>query len=225
MLKRPVLLGALLVIAVLCTGNAATQGKNTKMATTEMLVNTCVACHGTRGISAGPAIPSIAGFTRNYLIGAMLSFKFHDDPDALKKIIDERGEAYEDVLAFSRYSTIMSRIATGYTIEEIEAIADYFAAQEPQAVRQQVDADRSSQGKKLHKAKCEKCHEDGGSSPVDDVGILAGQWMPYLRYTLQDYFDGKREMPKKMRTKLKELHKEHSEEGVESLIHYYGSAK
>lgn len=204
---------------------AAVADDTRPIAPTEMLVNTCVACHGAGGVSHGPAIPSIAGFTRNYLLGAMLAYKYHDDEDALEKVLDEGGEAYEDVIAFPRYSTIMARIAPGYTLAEIEAIADYFSAQKPTAPRQQTDTDMAEMGRKLHDAKCEKCHEDGGTSPVDDVGILAGQWMPYLDYTLQDYVDDRREMPKKMRTKLRELQEEYGAESIVQLIQYYGSAQ
>ena len=228
MIKRSMPIGTLLAHTIICTGlafagNATAQ--NTKMATVDMLVNTCIACHGAQGISNGPAIPSLAGLTRNYLIGAMLAYKFHNDTAALEKTIEGGGEAYEDIVAFPRYSTIMGRIAAGYTVAEIEVMADYFAQQQPRAARQKADSSMADTGKKLHKAKCEKCHEDGGHSPIDDVGILAGQWMPYLRYTLQDYQDGKREMPKKMKTKMKELHKEHGAEGIEQLIQYYGRAK
>ena len=224
MFKKSVLPGVLLITGLLWAG-AATADKHAKMATTGMLVNTCVACHGAEGVSVGPAIPSLAGLTRNYLIGAMLAYKYHDDEEALEKAIEEGGEAYEDVSDFPRYSTIMSRLATGYTIKEIEAMADYFSAQKPRAARQQADPAMAESGRKLHKAKCEKCHEDGGRSPVDDVGILAGQWMPYLRYTLRDYHDGTRKMPKKMKTKMKEVHEEYGAQGIEDLIHYYGSSR
>ena len=215
----------LLFFQTLIMGAVAVADDTAPMAPIEMLVGTCVACHGTGGVSEGPAIPSIAGFTRNYLIGAMLAYKYHDDPDTLEKVIEEKGEAYEDVIAFSRYSTIMSRLSPGYTLAEIEAIADYFSAQQPRAPRQQTDAAMAKMGKKLHEAKCEKCHEDGGTSPVDDVGILAGQWMPYLHYTLRDYYEKRRKMPKKMRTKLRELQEEYGAESVEQLVHYYGSAR
>ena len=221
-MAKKLLISTALAIGIVVAGTASAENK---MATTEMLVNTCIACHGTAGVSTGPAIPSLAGLSRNYFISAMLAYKFHDDSDALEKTIEDRGEAYEDMEAFPRYSTIMSRIAPGYTIEEIEAIADYFTKQKWQFIRQETNPDMAEEGKKLHKAKCEKCHEDGGRSPEDDVGILAGQWMPYLRYTLQDYLDGKREMPKKMSTKLEELHKEHGADSVEKLVQYYGNAK
>ena len=224
MFDKPVLLGVLLVIGLLCASSAVAD-KHGKMATTGMLVNTCIACHGSQGISEGPAIPSLAGLTRNYLIGAMLAYKFHGDEKALEKAVEAGGKSYEDVLAFPRYSTIMSRIAGGYTTEEIEAMVDYFAAQKPRAVRQQADPAMAEEGRKLHKAKCEKCHEDGGRSPEDDVGILAGQWMPYLEYTLQDYLDDKRKMPKKMKSKLSELYEERGAKGIASLIQYYGRAQ
>lgn len=221
--NKSLLFISLLVLTLFASAAAAEDRQS--MATTEMLVDTCVACHGAKGVSTGPAIPSIAGFTRNYLIGAMLAYKYHDDADTLEKVIEEQGEAYEDIVAFPRYSTIMSRIAPGYTLREIEAMADYFAAQELLPARQQTDTDMAAMGQKLHKAKCEKCHEDGGNSPQDDVGILAGQWVSYLEYTLQDYLDDKRKMPKKMRTKLKELHEEYGAAGIAQLIQYYGNAK
>ena len=50
-----------------------------KEASVDMLVGACVACHGNNGNSEGPAIPTIAGMTANYFIGAMLSYKFIDD--------------------------------------------------------------------------------------------------------------------------------------------------
>ena len=39
-----------------------------------MLASTCEGCHGTDGISQGPATPSIAGMSEDYLIEAMEEF-------------------------------------------------------------------------------------------------------------------------------------------------------
>ncbi len=80
-------------------------------------------------------------------------------------------------------------------------------------------------GAKLHKKYCEKCHEDNGRSSEDDAGILAGQWMPYLRYTLTDYTSGNREMTKKMKKKVEALQKKEGDKGFEDLMHFYSSQK
>jgi cytochrome c553 len=72
---------------------------------------------------------------------------------------------------------------------------------------------------------CEKCHEDGGRLGEDDAGILAGQWTPYLRWSMDDYISDKREMTKKMRKKVTKLLEEHGDAGVEQLLHFYASQK
>ena len=65
----------------------------------------CFTCHGTDGHSVGGIPPSLAGQDRNYLLQAMKDFK-----------------------AGKRPATIMHQQAKGYTDEELEAIAGYFAS-------------------------------------------------------------------------------------------------
>lgn len=64
---------------------------------------TCAGCHGTDGDSQGVA-PSLRGQEAEYLRTALMEFK-----------------------SGKRQATIMDRIAKGYTDEEIEAVAKYFA--------------------------------------------------------------------------------------------------
>lgn len=165
-----------------------------------MLANSCAGCHGTNGSSVGPASPSIAGISVDYFIETM--------------------EAYQDG---SRPSTIMTRIAKGYTKQELKLMAEFFAKQPFVRQAQQHDAKLAKQGAKLHKKYCEKCHEDGGRSSEDDAGILAGQWSPYVRYTMEDFLNGKRSMEKKMKKKLEDLREKSGDEGIEQLMHYYSS--
>lgn len=186
-----------------------------------MLTNTCVACHGDQGNSIGPAIPNLADLSPNYFMGAMLAYKY-DDEDELERVIEE-DEDFIDVEAFPRFSTIMSRLAKGYTEEEIKIMAEYFSGQEIIRPEQDFDADQAAAGKKLHKKYCEKCHENEGRSAEDDTGVLAGQWKPYFLYTMRDYVEGHRSMPKKMRTKLDEIMESQGDEGIEQLAHYYAS--
>jgi len=167
-----------------------------------MLANTCSGCHGTNGSSVGPATPTIAGSSKDTLMEAM--------------------KAYADG---TRHSTIMNRIAKGYSAVQIEAMADYFSKQTIVRTPQQTDAALAKAGAKLHKDYCEKCHEDNGSKDEDGSSILAGQWMPYLQYSFADFKSGARETPKKMKTKLEEMLKKHGDASVDQLTHFYASQK
>ncbi len=69
------------------------------------LAASCANCHGTEGKSAG-VMPPLTGLDKNYLILQMQDFK-HD----------------------RRPATIMHQLAKGYSDEQIELMAEYFAAQ------------------------------------------------------------------------------------------------
>jgi len=161
-----------------------------------MLADTCAGCHGTDGSSAGPATPTIAGMSAEYFKTTMAEYK----KDARK-------------------ATIMNRIAKGYSDEEIALMGDHFAAQKIKRVKQDLDEAKVAAGAKLYGPNCEKCHDKSGSLPEDDSGILAGQWLPYLTYSLEDFKADRREMPKKMRKKVEKL----DDSELEALLHYFAS--
>ncbi|KPJ87280.1 MAG: sulfide dehydrogenase [Gammaproteobacteria bacterium SG8_11] len=165
-----------------------------------MLANTCAGCHGTNGASVGPASPTIAGISRDYFIQSMLDYQSGKRP-----------------------STIMQRIAKGYSEAEIELMAEYFSQQPFAHQAQEHDVKQADFGRRLHKKYCALCHEDGGRHADDDAGILAGQWAAYLRFTMQDFTREEREMENKMKQRLEKLQADHGEQGVEALIHYYAS--
>ena len=164
-----------------------------------MLAYTCAGCHGTDGSSVGPATPSIAATDPTYFTDVMIAYKKADRP-----------------------STVMTRIAKGYSEDEIEAMAKFFAEQKFVRYPQKYDAAKAKRGKDLHEEYCEKCHEDGGRNP-EDSSVLAGQWMPYLQIAMEEFLDGKREMPKKMKSKVETLIKKEGKESCDDLYHYYGS--
>jgi len=166
-----------------------------------MLGNTCAGCHGTDGVSAGPA-PTIAGMSTDYLAETMKGFK--------------SGEIR---------STIMTRIAKGYSDADIDAMSEYFAGKKYVKAMQKSDSAAAKRGGKLHDKYCEKCHEDNGTSAGDDSGFLAGQHKLYLKYTLSDFVDGGREPGKKMKKKLMKMHKKSGDKGLADLIEYYASQK
>ena len=192
------------VLSLIVLGGLAVSGNSLAgTASATDLANTCAGCHGVDGSSTGPAIPSLAEMSTEYFKEAMANYK---DPEG-------------------RYSTIMSRIAKGYTEEEVNLMADYFAKQKMVRSAQKFDAKQAKAGAKLHKKYCEKCHEDGGRSAEDDAGILAGQWMEYLHFTMDDFRSGKREMTKKMKKKVEKLEKDKGDKAFAELINYYGSQK
>jgi sulfide dehydrogenase cytochrome subunit len=164
--------------------------------TASMLADTCVGCHGPEGSSVGPAIPSIAGMSAEYFNTVMKEYK-----------------------ADGRYGTIMGRIAKGYSDEEIALMGDYFAKQDFVRYPQQLDAAKVAAGEKLYDKNCSKCHDEKGALADDDAGILAGQWLPYLTYSMEDFTTGKREMPKKMKKKVEKL----DSAELDALLQFFAS--
>ncbi len=170
--------------------------------TAEMLANHCAGCHGTHGNSLGPATPSIAAMDNEVFVEVMEGFK--------------SGEIA---------STIMGRIAKGYTKEDFEKMAGYFKQQTYQPAKQDFDQALAKKGAKLHEKYCEKCHVEGGKplAEEEEYHILAGQWTPYLRYALADFRAERRPIEKKMKAKLEELLKAEGEKGFDALFAFYAS--
>ena len=166
--------------------------------TATMLADTCAGCHGTDGSSMGPAIPNIAGLSAEYFNTVMQEYA-------------------ED----ERYSTIMGRIARGYTKEEIASMADHFAGLQYKSTNQKLDAAKVAAGGELYQKNCGKCHDEKGALADDDSGILASQWLPYLQYSMEDFQADKRSMPKKMKKKVKKL----SAAEIEALLQFFASQK
>jgi len=174
------------------------------------LLEDCTACHGKDGASAESEIPIIGGYSAKYLSGSLTNYKnkarpcpqvkFHSGP--------HRGEAGD-----------MCVVAGRLNDADIQALAGYFAAKRFVRAPQTVDATKAQRGKQIQEAQCKKCHEDGGASADDDAGILAGQWMPYIKHTLEEFGSGQRPLPKKMKPKFDAL----SNDDKEALVNYFGS--
>ncbi|MEO5364041.1 MAG: hypothetical protein H7838_10530 [Magnetococcus sp. DMHC-8] len=192
-----------LVAGVVLLGSSAAEAD----ATGPMLANTCAGCHGTNGISGGPAMPTIAGMPAKYLKAVMADFKSDKRP-----------------------STIMGRLAKGYTEEETALIADVLSKQKWQNAKSApqsklataVDAKLAKQGEKTTKgAKCDKCHEDNGVFQDDDTPRMAGQWLDYLRFKMQDLKNPAITVPQadKMKAGIEKL----SAAELEAVAHFYAS--
>lgn len=180
----------------------------------------CTSCHGARGDSSGPATPTISGLSRNYLIGSLLAYKFAQDLDTADALI-ESDQDIEDVVVLARSGGIMNAVAEMLSLSDIKTIADYLSRQTPSSTRQISDIKLAAEGANIHKRYCEKCHEDGGTSSLDDVGILAGRWRLYLTYVFEDLSAGSRQMPKKMAIKFDAVRDDFGDAGFQRLIDYY----
>jgi sulfide dehydrogenase cytochrome subunit len=174
------------------------------------LTQPCENCHGKDGVSQDPKIPTIAGNSSYYIVYAMQSFRDKTWPceDVKYSAGPHKGETSNMCKATEKLSD-----------DDMKSIGDYYADKPFVRAKQSFDADLAKRGKGIHELHCGKCHEDGGSSPDDDAGMLAGQWMPYLEEQFKEYKAGKRPMPKKMQPKIEEL----SQDDIKALVQYYGS--
>ena len=93
---------ALLLLALLLTTGAVRAAPEDGA----RLAATCTGCHGTNGHTAGDALPGLAGQSKRALLASLAAFK--------------SGE---------RSATVMTQLAKGYSDEQLEQIAAFFAAQ------------------------------------------------------------------------------------------------
>jgi sulfide dehydrogenase cytochrome subunit len=95
----------LLSAAAVLLGLAAAPAQ-ADMASGQVLAYTCFSCHGPDGKSAGE-MPTIAGKSENFIVQKMLAFK-----------------------SGKLGGTVMTRIAKGFSDDEIGALAKFFAGKE-----------------------------------------------------------------------------------------------
>jgi len=102
---HPIHLFVAATIMAAAAAPAAAQGSNPNLA--RSLAATCANCHGTNGVSQG-GVDSLAGKPKYEIVRKMLDYKSGAKP-----------------------ATIMHQLAKGYTDEQIELLAGWFAAQKP----------------------------------------------------------------------------------------------
>lgn len=168
----------------------------------QTLAEPCAGCHGSDGTSVAGA-PTIANLTVDYFV----------------LVMKEYAEG-------KRASTVMGRIAKGYTETEFKAMAMYFDKKPFGRPAQKFDAALADKGKGLQAKYCENCHEKDGRKS-DGIGVLAGQKLEYLEYSIADFKSGKRslEMDKRKKQKMDDLWKDHGDAGYQAVLHFYASQK
>ena len=94
----------LLITIALGVACHSVNAEDTSVSRATILSGNCETCHGTNGVSTSDTIPSIAGFEQAALLQMLLAFKQGTMP-----------------------STLMGRIAKGYSDDELKQIASVFA--------------------------------------------------------------------------------------------------
>lgn len=124
----------------------------------------CVACHGPMGNSTSPDYPILAGQTARYLYLELKDFK--------------EGR---------RSDPRMSPMAANLSREDMQDLADYFAAQKLVPVPYKADSASIEAGrKKAAEVLCTMCHL-GGFSGQNEIPRVAGQQYQYIVKQLQDF--------------------------------------
>ena len=170
----------------------------------------CANCHGRNGVSTDPNIPTIAGYSAKYLAESLRNFR--------KKV---RTCAEVTIVSGPKKGTKsdMCKVSRELGEADVDALARHFAGQKFVRAKQPFDAAKAQRGVPVYKLRCEKCHENNGSSPEEDNGILAGQWTPYLRDQLANFREGRRPLDDKMKLRLDKVTKEEEE----LLLNFFAS--
>ena len=171
---------------------------------------TCADCHGDDGVSSDGEIPTIAGASAFFLENQLFIFQEEARPCAAGVFEDKDEQpAADDHCA----------LAKELSEDQVIALAEYYASQPFQPAEQPVDQALADSGESIHNRSCDKCHTDGGSLDLDDAGILAGQWKPYLIEQMEYFKAGKRWQPEKMQPEMEGL----SADDMKALAEYYAS--
>ncbi|HEX6317268.1 MAG TPA: c-type cytochrome [Burkholderiales bacterium] len=170
----------------------------------------CIACHGAGGASQDSSIPTIGGYSAKYIVDSISNFKKKLRPCAEVAIPSgpKKGSKSD-----------MCKVIAELTDAEAEAAARYLTGQKFVRAKQPFDAAKAAKGQSVYGKLCRRCHEDNGSSPDEDNGILAGQWTPYLKGQLAAFRGGKRTIDDKMKARLSKV----SADEEDALLHFFAS--
>lgn len=171
----------------------------------------CAGCHGTDGVTTDQNIPTIAGASATYISSTLNDYKKKTRPCSEVTVLsgDKKGQKSD-----------MCKVAADLSPADIDALAKTFSAKPFVKFKQPVDAALAAKGKEINAKLCDKCHTEGGTVAEDDSGILGGQPIPYLKAQLQEFKDGKRPVPQKMKPKLDEV----QPSDFDALANFYASS-
>ncbi|MEX3072964.1 cytochrome c [Vibrio alginolyticus] len=168
----------------------------------------CEACHGPGGVSQNTDIPSIAGLPEFNFVDQMLKYGEGRPAGTVNHVHGDTSKTGD-----------MGTIVKSLSEEEVEELAAHYSQLEFVRAKQSFDQSLAAKGKMIHEKNCSSCHVDGGSDPMDESSILAGQQKGYLLTTLKQFHSGARSVDKKMDDAIKAL----SNDDLVALSEYYAS--
>jgi sulfide dehydrogenase cytochrome subunit len=176
----------------------------------EVFERKCVFCHGQGGASKDSSIPIIGGYSAKYVLDSIKNFRSKARPCAEVAIPSgPKKGAKSD----------MCKVVAELSDAEAEAVARWLAGRRFVPATQPFDPAKVARGESVYGKLCRRCHEEGGRSPDEDNGIVAGQWTPYLKSQLAAFRAGKRTIDDKMKARLDKL----GPEDQEALLNFYAS--
>ena len=170
------------------------------------LAQTCVGCHGEKGVSEAGNFPSLAGQLATYTYKQLRDYA-------------------ED----KRINPMMNSVAQSLSEQDAADIATWFAslpaAQNKTAYKKLEKAEvlvAKGNGKKIIPP-CFTCHGSNGEGEKQDIPALAGQQIEYFITTLTEYKNKNRTNDVYSRMRLIAEHL--SKEDIEQLAQYYYQLK
>ena len=166
------------------------------------LAETCIGCHGERGISQMDAFPSLAGQLATY------TYK------QLRDYADNK-----------RTHMLMNSVATGLSKQDSADLAVWFESLPEAKNKVKIQEFEKAKvlvargnGKKIIPP-CFTCHGSNGQGEKQDIPALAGQQIGYFITTLTEYKTGVRQNDVYSRMRL--ISEQLSEEDIKQLAQYY----
>lgn len=126
---RVAALTSLGAVVMALTFPAMAQGSKAELDSVQRAVHVCAACHGDEGRSTDRLAPSLAGQMRDYTIRQLKDFR-------------SQARSETDIQAY------MWGVSALLSDEQIDGLADYYAAQKPRAPKS-VNAKLEAAGKRL----------------------------------------------------------------------------
>jgi cytochrome c553 len=167
------------------------------------IIGVCAGCHGADGSGAGlDNVPIIAGTPAAHLEEAVYAYL-----DGARQCIEVPA---------------MCAIVATLSESDIAELAEHYGAMTRHSSGEAFDETLAQTGARIHKKHCSKCHVRPDDEDVENaLGIpLHGQRSAYLKYALNAYLTGDREvLLPAMAHELAEL----DADAIEALIHHYAS--
>lgn len=139
----------------------------------------CLSCHGRANLAKLPEVPNILGQDAKYMMHQITAFQRQFVPGKTR------------FLRLERRHPVMNGEAPKVDRDDIQVVAEYFAAQACVSARDIDGGPSESLPPPKLAVRCSLCHGEGGRSRHAFIPSLAGQRMTYLRKQMQEFRDTK----------------------------------